>query len=109
MFGSTKAPRIIAQSRKVVQIVVVGNYTLVRQATFLQKFYWIIGLRSGSNRIVKSPISGRIRIRIGSHSYCCVDLIVFMNMCVCVGFYDAYNYSGLVRQVSGFITVIISA
>ena len=30
-------------------------------------------------------------------------------MYVCTGFYDAYNYSGLVRQVSRFSTVRVSA
>ena len=31
-------------------------------------------------------------------------------MYVCIyGFYDAYNYSGLVRQVSGFVSASVSA
>ena len=30
-------------------------------------------------------------------------------MYVCMGIYGAYNYLGLVRQVSGFITVSVSA
>ena len=30
-------------------------------------------------------------------------------MYVCMGLHGAYNYSGLVRQVSGFINIIISA
>ena len=30
-------------------------------------------------------------------------------MYVCMDFYGAYNYSGLVRQVSGFIMVNVSA
>ena len=30
-------------------------------------------------------------------------------MYVCMGFYGTYNYSGLVRQVPGFITVSVSA
>ena len=34
---------------------------------------------------------------------------MYVCMYVCMGFYGGYNYSGLVRQVSGFITVSVSA
>ena len=38
-----------------------------------------------------------------------MSLHSFIGMFVCMGFYGAYNYSGLVRQVSGFIYVSVSA
>ena len=37
------------------------------------------------------------------------NLAIFGGMYVCIGLYGTYNYSGLVRQGSGFVTVIVRA